>query len=661
MSRYSLRRHGMLAVLIVVLGVGLPAWAAPPRSLLRVDTRFQGAPGREEHPKAQILILEDEIGFELESDGHTVYTERDAIKLLTPEGAESYSSLARVYRQGSETVEILEARTIRPDGTVLDVLPPQIQDRPLLPDSPLYRAYRVVRLEFPEATPGSVVEFRLRTRRAPRPDGRWWASSYVQNPDPILHSTYTVRVPEGTDLRWLAPGVTPGRPMETLRDGVRTLFWEVRDVPALAPEPAMPPLEQFLQRLEITNFPDWPSVGDWFAPRWRAAVQDAAGLDIVAAGVASTTDPVEKRLRAALSWAAAAHTVQDAIPESWDPHPARSLPEVEVLSPTDMAVLLTAVLQRLGVEAWPVLAAPVQRRDLEKNLPQPETLARLVLAVSRPGGGWWWIDPGSPGELLSSPPAGIQEVGALLVGPEGSRLISTPCSDAEENLRDLQMEVRVEPDGKAELTMSMAADGLAAALWRSLVRELADTPAAEREEMLGRLFQNLAQGFVASGRVYSYYFPEALDPSRPFQLSATVMFNELATPRQDGKALAMPVPLFGGDRLASLAGPGARTFPVKFDYPLRDDLRVHVALPEGSQVLAVPGDSSVETPVGTFFSTSRQQGNQVWLYSRLVLRRAWVSPEDFADLRRLAEAQASLLSAPLIFVPPAPKAAEETP
>lgn len=663
MQSHSRRWRMALACAILALVAVAPAWAAPPRSLLRVDERFRDAPGAEQYPRAAVLFLIDRIGFELEPDGHTVYTEHDAIKILTEEGAEGYGTLLRVYRRGFETVEVTQARTIGPDGLVTDVPAAAIQDAPLLPDAPLYADYRRLTVTFPQARPGSVVEFQLRTRRAPRPEGRWWASSYVQNPDPILHSTYTVKVPEGTDFRWVAPGVGQTRPQESRDGGSRVLFWEVRDVPALQAEPAMPEMDLVLQRVEVSNFPDWCSVGDWLAPRWKAALADSEGVDIVASGVASSADPLPQRIQAVLDWAAAGRTVTSSIPENLEPHSAREVLDARILTPMDMAVLLTAVLSRVGVEAQPVLASPLPLADLERDLPGPETVDRVLLALPAGDGSFLWVDPASPGMLLSSPPSGAQEVGVVRLAPTGAVMAATPASRPDENLRDVRIDARLQPDAGGELTMTLSARGLAGAMWTGLIRELANSPTAEREELLSRLFGFVAQGFAAEGRVYSHFFPETVDPEQPFQLSLTMMFADLASPDPEGKALAVPLPLYAGDRLVAFAQEGGpRRFPVHFDYPLRDDVRMHLTLPPGSRIQGVPQPVSVETPVGSYFATVRQEGPEVWFYSRLVVNRAWVGPEEFGHLRRLAEAQTSMLANPVIFVPPAapsPPAPEE--
>lgn len=649
------------ALLILALGANLPALAAPTRSLVRKETRFADSPGAKEFPGAQALYLLDEIGFEVLPDGHTVYTEHDAIKVLTPEGAASTSILARTYRAGLESIEVEQARTISPDGEVLDVPASNIQDLPLAPDSPLYREQRLFRLEFPDVRPGSVLEFRLRTRRSPRPDGRWWGASFVQNLEPILSSTFTVRVPQDSKIHWNAPGVTPGRPRESVQDGMRILRWEVRNVPALVPEPAMPPVERCLHRIEVGNLDSWQDLGDWFGRRWQAALEQDRGLDLVSAGLVPASRPAEEKIRAVLTWAARRYKIQENLSDPWNPAPASQALRAQILSPTDMALLLSATLRRLGLEATPVLASSLREERLERELPQPEKVARVLLRIARPRGGWWWIDPASPGELLNSAPGGAQGVGALLVRPEGSEKISTPVSSPDENLRDVEMEVRIEPEGQAELIMSLTSEGANAALWRSLEQELAGTPGSERERLLDRLFHSLIQGFAVSGRLYSHYFPEKLAPGAPFQVSTTLVFPELAASREDGRTRALPLPLYGGDRLASLADSGARLFPARFEFPFRDDVRIHLALPEGSRILEVPADQSIQTPLGSFFSTTRQEGSHVWLYSRLVMQRTWVNPEDFEALRRLAQAQAEVLTTPLVYEPPTSTTAQEAP
>lgn len=644
-----------LALAVVAAVTALPGEAAPPRSLLRVETRFQGAPGPEQFPRADVIVLEDDIGFEVAADGSTTYTEHDAIKILTQDGAEGFGQLSRLYRQGAESIVVEQARTIKPDGTVLDVPAPAISDRPVLPDSKLYGDLRQLVVQFPEAAPGSVVEFSLRTWRKPRPGGQWWASSYVQNPDPILASTFTVRLPQGVEPRWAAPGVVPSRPRESVEDGRTVLRWAVVDQPSLPDEPNMPDMDHLLHRVELSSFADWAAVGAWFAPRWKAAVASSEGVGIVASG-ADTRGSTRDRVRSILQVVRSGRQVNEALPFNWEPHPASAMLDATMLSPVDAAVLTAALLAHVGVEARPVLASPVRAEELRQEVPDPEALGRILLQVRDDDGSWLWIDPALPGELMAAPPAGSQDVGAVTLDGD---LVNLPCSSADANRRDIRLDVQVAADGHAELTMTVAAHGTSGVLWKALVRELEGAAPDQRETMLAGLFERMAGGFAGSGRIYSYYFPEETAPGRPFELSATLMFPELASPEAKASALAMPVPLFGGDRLADFATAGARLYPVHFDYPFRDDLRVHIRLPEGSEVRSLPQTVSVDTPQGSYFATARSRGSEVWYYSRLVVDTPWVQPADYGGLRRLAEAESSVLKSPLVFAPPRPAATVE--
>lgn len=231
--------------------------------------------------------------------------------------------------------------------------------------------------------------------------------------------------------------------------------------------------------------------------------------------------------------------------------------------------------------------------------------------------------------------------------------MSTPASPAHENRRDIEVDVRVEPDGSAELTMSVTSHGMAGVLWNSLARDLRDVPAPRREALLERLFDQVALGFAANGRVYSYYFPTEASPERPFQLSATVMFPQLAVRDAEAVGVAMPLPVFSGDRLAAFADEaGPRLQPVQFEYPFQDDLRVHVRLPEGSQVTRLPGSVSLDNGQGSFFAIVRSQGVDVFYYSRLVVRHPWIGPEGYPAFRQVADAEASVLKDPMVFIPP---------
>ncbi|HXE73634.1 MAG TPA: DUF3857 domain-containing protein, partial [Candidatus Nitrosotenuis sp.] len=581
---------GVAALALAALLALAPAEAAPAgRSLLRVDTRFLDAPGQEEYPGASAIILEDDIRFELLEDGSTVYYEHDAIKLLTQEGVERYGSSLRTYRKGYEEIEFRVARTIQADGRVVDVSPGQMEDRPLIEGSGLYGEYRQLAFEFPEAVPGSVVEFEVVTRRAARPGRQWWALSYVQNPDPMLVSRFTVSVPAQTQVYRYAPGVIPSTP-EVHRQGDRVLqSWLVKDSPALPVEPMMPDSAALLSRVEVSSFPDWKAYGSWFYRLWRQAVQADERVRITTSGLLPTGASTEAKIAAIVGWLAQNKEVNQSVPEQLRPHDAPQSLQARVLTPLDMSVLLAAMLRYAGVEASPVLVSNQTREDLARQLPQPEHVPRLLLVVPGPGGSRRWLDPANLGELSDWPPAGAQKMGALLMDEGVVELIETPEAPAERNRRDIWLEGRVDSGGTAEVGMMMTLQGSSAALWKQASLALGQTSAAQREGLLERLFGQIAAGFPGRARIYDYYFPVPgqTTPGRPFSLAATLTLSDLVSGGE--KATRLPLPLYGGGRLEGLAqSRPPRRFPVKLDFPYYDEMRLHLVFPEGSRLSSAP-------------------------------------------------------------------------
>lgn len=651
--------------LACALGLGLWAVASglsparsdpPPRSLLRVTDQFLEAPGADRHPQADILILRDDIRLVVQPDGSTSFHEHDALKLLNAEGVESYGSLSRLYRQGLETIHLERARTISPDGRIHDLAGPMIDDRPLFPGSPLYGDLRRLRLQFPEASPGAVIEFKIRTDRAPRPGGAWWGTSYLQNPDPILDSTFEVRLPLGAGLRWSAPGLTPSTPSRRQEGETQILRWEARQVAPLVQEPSAPPWTHLLHRVEVSSFQDWTSVGEWLAPRWREAVSQDRGVAMIAAGLNQGPGRPRETAAAILGWVASTKTPSELLSGHLEPHPAQEILRAELISPIDSAVLIASLLSRAGLTVTPWMVSEVPLETLRGESPDPETVGRLLLSFEHPPGETLWIDPSSPGELLEAPPEGAQGVAGLKLAPSGVELLTTPVSSPFAQRRLIHLALRLDPGGRAEASMDLSASGLAASPWRKVVGDLAGLPAPRRQGLLDELFSQIAGGFSLPGRVYATYFPTQLTPGQPFQCSLTLMFPSLGQlTAAGGRRVELPLALYGADRLAGLdREPEARQYPIVIGTPLQEDLRVTLDLPPGSAVLRLPAPESITNELGSFFSTLRHEGDQVRLFSRLILRAPWIPASKAPLLGELARAQRRLRETPLILKLPAP-------
>ncbi len=645
----------------VLFSVGLcgPAQGQPGRTLLRKDSRFVNSPGPQQFPDAAAIILYDDIGFELKSDASTTYHEYDVVKILTSEGIEPHQTLVRVYRRGHGEVTLHEARVIGPDQAVHDVNPDAVVDAPLLPKSKVYADYRRFELEFPSLAPGSVLEYRLTTSRKPSYRNAWWATSYVQNPEPLLVSIFTVKSPLGTDVQWAAPGLVPSRPTRSEADQSQVLRWQVSDQAALRTEPAMPEAESLLRRVDLSSFKSWNELGDWFYSDWRDKAGGGPRLGMITSGLIPTAATPMARAQAILDWVVASKKQVDLSYEQFLPNKVSELIDEPVLSYMDTCILVSAMLEFAGFRTQPVLAFTEPTEEVARLLPQPTQVGRVLLYLPDVGGRPCWFDPAHPGQLISGPPGGFQGRAALFLGPEGPRLADASVDAFDVNRDETKIEARVDEQGSAELAISKQQFGESATFLREAVRALASSDRSRRDTILRSLFAAIAQSYSPLAQVHERYFPDK-EPAGPgFPLGMTLIVPDYVAVEGNKRQVSIPIQL--DQRIASLASsPADREHPLQFDHPFRDDSQVHLMLPEGSKILSMPGSVQVDNDYVSFLLTSRQEGREAWFYSRLVVKRPWIPVQDYAQVLAVAREVSQVANTPLVYeTTPSPKSEDE--
>ncbi|MEW6283066.1 MAG: DUF3857 domain-containing protein, partial [Candidatus Eremiobacterota bacterium] len=533
-----LPKLALLALCLVLLWA--PAQSQPGRSLLRRDTRWLDSPGRDQFPDAEAVIVYDDIRFEVHSDGSTAYHEHDAIKILNADGVQNHGSLVRVYRQGEAEIQVDFARTILPDGRVVDVTAEHIVDAPFIPRSRAYGSYRRFEIQFPQVVPDAVVEFHLVTRRKPGYRKAWWATSYVQNPEPILVSIFSVQAPRDLTVNWSAPGLLPSRPVRMQAGDTQELRWEIRGQSALRNEPAMPDTEDLLGRIDVSSFSNWDQLGEWYRSAWTARVQPDPRLGLITAGILPTGSTQDGKARAIGAWLAANKKQVDLSYEQMLPLSPSDLLDERVLSYWDTVSLAAAMFEFAGIRCEPVAGFSMPAEELSRQLPRPTAVSRVLLYLPDLKR---WFDPAHPGDLLASPPGGFQGRAALFLGPSGPyHLADLPTADHDANREDTRVEARVDAEGAAELAIAKEQFGESALFLREAARSLAASDQTRREQILRSLFLALAQSFSPLAQVHDRYFPDG-DPAGPsFPLAVTLIVPDFAA-AGEGDLRQIPVPI----------------------------------------------------------------------------------------------------------------------
>jgi len=118
------------------------------------------SPGVEEYPEAGAIILLNEHEYLIKKDNTMVENIHRLIKILNVRGREKYGEINIDYDSTYQTVNVEIARTIKPDGSIVEVGKKDIKDIDRWAGFPLYSNAKVKVISMPEVVEGSVIEYK---------------------------------------------------------------------------------------------------------------------------------------------------------------------------------------------------------------------------------------------------------------------------------------------------------------------------------------------------------------------------------------------------------------------------------------------------------------------------------------------------------------------
>jgi hypothetical protein len=532
-----------------------------------------------------------------------------------------------VDRVGEVTVpggaELLEARTVKKDGRVLE------------PEEPLgdKRALSLTGLE-----PGDLAEWiwiRSVPARGAAVPGFSADPFYFRADEPLWRSVYTAAAPRGLGLETDAHHL-PAPPVkdEAGRDVVRVAR---EDVPPLLPEPGAPAEAEHLPFVQVGAGAGREALAramaDGLLEPSRPSFEVRRLASEIAAGV-----PAAERAGDALP-RAAYRRVQELVLGQGGPF---SEPAGAILSRGrgSRTVLLKSVLDALGVKARVALVRDFGRDPSPYRFPRPDLYGYAVLRVEH-GGQVVWLDPTTRGTPYGALPGPVRGGEALVLPAPGEQLevTRTPADDGSER-REARITVTVDAEGGAIVEGSDVYSGYEAATLRASVEKI--DPRARRqamEQMLGRSFRGAA------------LLDLAIDGEGELEGPVTLRWR-LKVPGwarlEEGRAI-VEQPIFPARLGARFLQRATRETPLLVASDDRVALEVMLALPAGWRpVPAAP--AALTTPFGSFRREERVDGARLVRTDRLDVLRGRIEPAAYPAFGAFVRAVDATQGEPLVFL-----------
>lgn len=574
------------------------------------------------------------------------------IKILTDEGRK-YADVEIPYEKGTESVDHVAARTIHPDGKIIE-FDGTVYDKPLVRTNGAKILAKAFTL--PDVQVGSIIEYRYRhsLEQGFVFNSQWILSeelytrrakfSLVPSREFPLSFSWPVGLPIGTE------------PPKEIHDVVRL---ESSDVPAFVTEEFMPPVNEltfrvdFIYRseMEADKNPEsfWRKYGKKKYVETERFLDEPKAMKAALAGVIDASDSDETKLRKIYARAQQIRNIsfeKEKTQQESDRENLKNIKNVEQVwrlgygSADQITWLFVGLARAAGFHAEGILVSTRDRHFFNPALMNPADLntnAALVVL----NGADVYMDPGVALAPFGTLPWNETAVTGLRLAKDGGSWIHTTLPTADDSHIDRSAVLELTASGTLKGKATVTYTGQEA-LWRRLQERHEDD--MDRKEFL----ESQLKRDVPSGIEVELTNQPDWDSSSP-TLVAEYDLKVQGWAASAGQRTLMPAGLFGNEQ-KHVFEHATRINALYFDYPYRIHDDITVKLPPNWQVSSVPQARSDDRG-GLLYSSSAEAKDGELRFKRdmsvntlLLNKKAYPAVQDFfRTVRSGDEDQAILL------------------
>ncbi len=551
---------------------------------------------------------------------------------LTDEAAASAREYAFDYQSDKQAWQIRAAKVYREgsDGKV-DEATESGEAGANNPALATYTSTRTFYVHFPRLSPGDVVELRYRVEDVALRNevaDYYGEVEYMGTDEPLASSEYVLITPKARTFYVNAASV-PGVARETVEQGDQRIDRFVASaVPAIAPEPVMPPWAEIVPHVHVSTFKSWDDVGAfyWGLARDQLDVDDEVRRRVreITKGLKGDAAKVRAIYKYAtrLRYVALELGIEGIKPRRCAQTIARGWGDCK-----DKATVIVTMLREAGIPATIVLVRTGMRGGIE---PTPASLAPFDHAIAYVPSLDLYLDGTAEHTGVDELPAMDRGAFALQINEGRPKLVNLPQPPPDASITRRRLDIALGPDGSAQFGVDLTIGGAYAPDWRQ--RYLGDGTRRERAQR--DLARELGAIELAPGKP-GLDVNDLDDEDQPVKLRAKG--KVLGFARRDGDALSVPAgPTHA--LVAEYASLSHRALDVDLHALTRRDDEWTVHLPPGMRVTRPATPAQLDTPFGSFSIAFEEGAGKVVVRSTLSFKKARITPAEYPAWRAFCEA-----------------------
>jgi hypothetical protein len=592
-------------------------------------------------PGAPAIILYRQV--DRDDNGRTSHEDDYfRIKILTESGRK-YGNVEVPFVKGRQDVVGVRARTIRPDGSIVEFAG-QAFDKELVKGRGL--KYLAKTFTLPEVQVGSIIEYYYTTDLGEYMlfDSHWILSDELFT----KKARFSLKPYNGTyqafSLRWSWHGLPPGA--EPKQGPDRIVRMEADNIPAFLLEDYMPPPNELKSRVDFIyeeGFAEkdedsyWRKIGKKRNGELESFIGKRKAMEQAVAQIASPSDSQDVKLRkiydrvqqirntsyelqkTAQEEKRAKEKPLDNVEEVWKKGYGNSF---------QLTWLYLALLRAAGFEAYGCWVSDRREYFFSKVTMQSAKLDTNVVLVKLNGKDLY-LDPGVPftpfGLLTWSETAVV----GLRLDNDGGTWIKTTLPEASESKIERVGNLKLSDSGDLEGKLTVTYTGLEAMYHRMDERRADEV--ARKKFLEERVTSQI--GVAAEAELTNK--PDWANSETPLVAEYTLKIPGWAS--NAGKRVVLPAAIFtAGEK--GVFEHANRVQPIYFDYPYQKADDITVELPAGWQVSSVPPAQDLNGKVVVYNAKVEPSHGSLRLTRKLTIDVLLVDQKYYPALRNFFQA-----------------------
>jgi tetratricopeptide (TPR) repeat protein len=415
-----------------------------------------------------------------ENDGTSSREDTARVRIQSEAGAQRYGLLAFSYPSGTGTFEIGYVRVRKPDGSVVETPPENMQDMAaeITRQAPFYSDLHEKHVAVKGVSVGDVVEYRTEEHTTkPLASGQFWTEYTFARDQIVLDEQVEISLPRERTIKMTSATV---QPVISEADGRRVYTWhhtnlahkDQKNEKREATEQIWQQAQGRLPRPDVlmTSFATWEDVGRWYGGLQEERVQPTAEVIAKAAELTKNAPNDDAKLRVLYGYVSTQFRyigISFGIGR-YQPHNAAEVLANQYGDCKDKHTLLASLLNAVGIPAYPALISTSREADAE--VPSPGQFDHVITAVPREDG-MVWLDTTTevgPYQYLVSP---LRDKHALVIWKDkAAALVMTPADLPYPTTQTFSMNAKLSDGGTLEGNADFSVRGDVEVLLRSAFR-----------------------------------------------------------------------------------------------------------------------------------------------------------------------------------------------